>query len=227
MAGSMENNAATLLLINSLPAEWQLRITEMPSAFEAIIWVCDQFDGGKNTYLIDELERKFAVLKYSSTESWEQYVMRANNLASNMTSNGHPVSKTTLVTRIVQGLPDSFDNSRASLRLTGKNWSLDELCYEIKAEAFNLKITQEKKTAAKAIFVEEKPAFVGKPKQQGSGSGGKGNSHKKIKGDCWNCSKAGHSYRECRGPNTNFAFKPGNSSGNAEPKPSAEELVSA
>jgi len=226
MRGTLEDNAALFLLMNSVPAEWQLRITQMPSAFEGIIWVCERFHGGKNTYLVDELERKFAALKYSPKETYEQYVMRANNLASNLTSNGHGVSRTALVTKIVQGLPDLFDNSRASLRLTGKNWTLDELCAEIKAEAWNLESTKEKKTVAKAMFVDEKPAYVGKTKQQGSGGGGKGNSQRKIKGDCWNCGKPGHSARECRSPNTNYAHKPGNSSGNADTKAAAKALVS-
>lgn len=224
MAGTLEDNAAQFLLMNSVPPEWQVRITEMSSAYEGIVWVCNQFDGGANTYYVDELERKFAGLKYSSKESWEQYVMRASNLATSLTSNGHAVSKTTLVTKIVHGLPELFDSSKASLRLTGKGWTLDQLCSEIKAEAYNLEITKGKGPPARAMLSEEKPAFSGKHKQQGSGGGQKGsNQQKKIKGQCWNCGKTGHSFRDCKSPDTNFAHKPGNKSDGAD---AAKALVS-
>jgi hypothetical protein len=39
-------------------------------------WVMDQFDGGKNQFHADELEREFQTLKMASKETYEAYVMR-------------------------------------------------------------------------------------------------------------------------------------------------------
>jgi len=159
LPGSEQDNAAMYLLSNSVPTEWQGRVLEQGSAYDGVCWVCAQFCGGSNTYLVDELERKFAGLKYSSKETIDQYVNRGNNLASNLAENGRAVSKSSLVTKIVAGLPDLFNKSKASLRLTGKNWTLDQLCAEIKAEAFNLDSTKSSATPAKALFTEEKTPY--------------------------------------------------------------------
>ena len=207
MPNTAEDNAAMFLLSNAVPVEWQGRVLDMGSAYEGVCWVCEQFCGGSNTYLVDELERKFAALKFSPKESYDQYVNRANNLASNLTSNGRAVSKTSLVTKIVAGLPDLFNNSKASLRLTGKGWSLDELCAEIKAEAFRLGCTESSVPAAKALIAEGERARFGTSSNQGS-NGGNGNQYRKFNGTCWHCGVKGHVARDCNGPNKEFAFRP-------------------
>jgi hypothetical protein len=171
---------------------------------------------------VDDLERKFAGLRFSSKETVDQYVNRAYNIASNLADNGRAVSKSSLDTKIVAGLPDLFNNSKASLRLTGKDWSLDQLCAEIKSEAFNLDSSKSGATPAKALFTEEKPSYPGKNKSQGSGGGGNGKqSQRKIKGNCWNCNKPGHCARECRLPDSGMKFRPsreGQTSQKDEPK---------
>ena len=227
LPGNEEDNAAMFLLSNSVPIEWQGRVLEQASAYDGCCWVCNQFCGGTNAYLVDELERKFSNLKHSSKESFDQYVNRAANLASNLADNGRSVSKTSLVTKIVAGLPDSFNNSRASLRLTGKNWSLDQLCAEIKQEAFNIDSTKSSGTPAKAMLTEEKTSSTGKSKPQGSGGGGNGKqSQRKIKGNCWNCNKPGHCARDCRAPDSGMKFKP-NREGGTSPKDEPKALVTA
>ena len=217
MPGSEQDNAAMLLLSNSVPTEWQGRVLEQGSAYDGVCWVCEQYCGGSNTYLVDELERKFAGLKYSSKESIDQYVNRGNNIASNLAENGRAVSKSSLVTKIVAGLPDLFNNSKASLRLTGKNWTLDQLCAEIKAEAFNLDSTKSSAAPAKALFTEEKSPYSGKTKNQGSGGRGNGTqSQRKIKGNCWTCNKPGHCSRDCRMPDNGMKFRPNREGGTSQ-----------
>ncbi len=40
-----------------------------------------------------------------------------------------------LVEKIVNGLPEWFDTGKSTLRLHGKNMSIEDLCKEIKSEA--------------------------------------------------------------------------------------------
>lgn len=203
MEGKPENYAAMALLLSGVPALWQKRIIAKGSAFKGVQYVLDQFDGGKNSFYVEELERDMQTLKIGESETYEEFVCRASNLADSLESNGRPVSHGLLVQRIVNGLPDMFDSSKSSLRINGKSWSIEQLTAEIKSEGFNLKSSKSGLSDVFAMLAIEESNPTWKSNVQGNG-GGKG----KFTGVCWHCGKKGHFARECRGPNKDFAFKP-------------------
>jgi hypothetical protein len=216
MPNSRQNAAALSLLLNSTPKMWHARLVKERTAHDAMHWVMDQYDGGKNQFHVNELEREFHALKMkpSPKETYEEYVMRANDIAINLDSNAREVNYPSLVDKIVNGLPAVFDTSKSSLRLLGRSLTIEELCSTIKNEGFQLEATKPKGSGENALAAYLSPVS----RDQGrKGAPGKA-QHRKIKGDCWNCGKPGHSHTDCRSPPSNFAFRPLRGGNGAEPR---------
>jgi hypothetical protein len=202
---SYENAAAMTLLLNGTPELWHTSLSKKRNAHDALHWGMDQFDGGKNQFHVDELDREFQTLKMASEETYEAYAMRAGNLPINLESNAREVTHSSLVDKIVNGLPALFDTTKSSLRLLGRSLTLEDLCSMIKHEAYNLEIARPKGTGEKALIAR---LTAGNSQNQGRNRANGKPQQRKIKGNCWNCGRLGHSHVECRAPPSNFAFKP-------------------
>ncbi len=94
MPGTDLDSAAMTLLLNSVLEMWHRRLAKQGSAHWALHWVMDQFDGGKNESHIDDLDTEFRELKMGPKDTYESYVMRAGDIAENLSCNPRWVTHT-------------------------------------------------------------------------------------------------------------------------------------
>ena len=152
MSGYDEDSVAFNLLFASTPDSWHVTLFEDGSAHDTLHYVLDQFDGGRNEFYVDELDRDFRDLRMGPKETVEEYVMRASNLASNLRTNGRPVTHSHLVDKTVNGLVDLYALAKPGMRISGKSMSMRDLSCLIKSEGYNLEATQPKARALVAHF---------------------------------------------------------------------------
>jgi hypothetical protein len=135
-------------------------------------------------------------------DTYESYVMRAGDIAENLSCNPRWVTHTALVQAIVAGLPASFDSGKSSLRSNGRRMTLEEFCDEIKREAKYLDIPKPRMPERRALNANFNP---GNAKNHGRG-GARGKSQGMRFND--NCGKHGHTAKDCSAEWSNYAFKP-------------------
>lgn len=76
LPGTRSNSAAIHLLASSTPGEFHWEITFCPSAFHALTWICNKFQGGHNRAINGEWFRRFTQEGMTREETLEQYVQR-------------------------------------------------------------------------------------------------------------------------------------------------------
>jgi hypothetical protein len=202
MAGYDEDSVAFNMLFASTPDSWHDALYEEGSAHVAVYYVLDQFDGGSNEFYVDELDREFRDLKMDLKETVDDDVIRSANIASNLKSNGRPVTYTSLVAKIVNGLTDMFSLANPELRIHGADLTVRNLLLLIKSEGHNLEVLQPKTRAQVAHFSSGTTGDQGRFATKGK------DQPRKYLGIYWNCGEQGHMHRDCQEPDTNFAFRP-------------------
>jgi hypothetical protein len=212
-SGFDEDSVAYNLLFSSTPETWHVTLSEEGSAHHALHYVLDQFDGGRNEFYVDELDRDLHSLKMGKTETVEDYVMRSANLASNLKSNGRPVTHASLVDKIVNGLTEMYDPAKPGMRICGRSMILRDLSSLIKHEGYNLELTQPK-VKALVTSLPERGGYKGKGQPR------------KFLGSCWNCGEPGHSHTYCEQPDSKFAFRPPRGNGGAEAREAPRAPIS-
>ena len=219
MSGYDGESVAFNVLYASTPESWHKTMHEEGCAHDALHYVLNEFDGGANELYVGELDREFRDLKMDSKETVDDDVMNAANLALNLKSIGRPVTHTSLVAKIVNGLTDMYAFSKPGLRIHGEHLTVRNLLLLIKSEGHNLEVTRPK---AKALVAQFSSGTTGDQGRFGT----KGEDQpRKCLGICWNCGEQGHMHRDCQEPDSNFAFRPPRENGGAGAREAPKALI--
>lgn len=187
MPRTKANAAALALLISSTPGEFHSEITACPSACDALRWLCNKFQGGRNRAINDEWLRRLTQEGMTREETLEQYVRRKVNLFRSLVANSHPLRSNDLSKFIIDGLPAEFNFGKPALYAPCAGGSPDAILEILRAQAngigFNDMRPRPEPKAAKTVV----------PPSESAEKGGRGRGRPR----CWECGKHGHISKDC------------------------------
>jgi hypothetical protein len=184
------NAAAIMLLTSSTPVEWGPIITTKPSAYAALVWISDKFQGGKDKTINKQWERQLKTEGMRRDENLEQYVTRKQVNFNNLVSNNHSIEYDDLVTAIVDGLPPEMQEGRTGLYTACYGREPEEILKVLRIHAHGIKFNDQ----VPRITAKAAPAILPKRPENGKFDGAK-KGPGKIR--CWNCGDFGHLRRDC------------------------------
>ena len=137
------NAAAIMLLTSSTPVEWGPIITTKPSAYAALVWISDKFQGGKDKTINKQWERQLKTEGMRRDENLEQYVTRKQVNFNNLVSNNHSIEYDDLVTAIVDGLPPEMQEGRNGLYTACYGRKPEEILKVLRIHAHGIKFNDQ------------------------------------------------------------------------------------
>lgn len=189
MPGTRSNLAAIHLLTSSTPSKFHWEITSCPSAFDALIWISNKFQGGHNRAINGEWFRRFTQEGMMTEETLEQYVQRKVALFRSLQANQHPMQPDDLPKYVIEGLPVEFNSSRTSLYAPCAGGTPDSILQVLRLQAHGIGFNDQRPRP------DPKAATTTLPSQDNSEKPGGGQGRGRRR--CWECGKHGHITREC------------------------------
>ena len=104
LPGTRANAAALSLLTESTPADWGPDLVTFPSAYEALVWITQKFQGGHNREVNREWLRQLQTVKMDREQTLEQYLSAKWTLYSNLVGNNSTIDERDLHKAVVDCL---------------------------------------------------------------------------------------------------------------------------
>jgi hypothetical protein len=104
MPGEPEDFAAMFLILSSVPEEWHYSLTAIDTAYEAFVWIMDQYTGGHNLQATKRWRAELAK-GMQPGETLTTYVRRMINLKNCLRANLHNMLDEEIIEFIINGLP--------------------------------------------------------------------------------------------------------------------------
>jgi hypothetical protein len=107
MPGEPEDFAAMFLILSSVPEEWHYSLTAIDTAYDAFVWIMDQYTGGHNLQATKRWRAELAK-GMQPGETLTTYVRRMINLKNCLRANLHNMLDEEIIEFIINGLPQQY-----------------------------------------------------------------------------------------------------------------------
>ena len=187
LPGTRANAGALSLLTESTPADWGPDLVTFPSAYEALVWITQKFQGGHNREVNREWLRQLQTVKMDREQTLEQYLSAKWTLYSNLVGNNSTIDERDLHKAVVDCLPVELAGGSSGLYSQCVGKSRDEILAILRGHAFGLGFNDQiPRPAPKANHVRpDTPAAQSKSPRRSS----------RVR--CWECGENGHVRAQC------------------------------